>query len=93
VKFLLNDCGLCGSLYQHPVYHTVRVAFFDGATCLLQVGYGDRTPKSFLGRVNGAVLMMVAMVVTSSFVATFTEAVIREQSEFKVAAPLPLCPV
>lgn len=65
------------------------------AVTMTTVGYGDKAPKSFLGRVLGLIWMFAAIIVVSGFTAAITSSLTVSRLESGVRGPddLPLVQV
>jgi polar amino acid transport system substrate-binding protein len=61
--------------------------FWWSAVTLTTVGYGDKTPTTFAGRLTALVWMLSAVVIVSSFTATMTTTLTVSQLESTVTGP------
>ncbi|MFP4493928.1 MAG: transporter substrate-binding domain-containing protein [Puniceicoccaceae bacterium] len=63
------------------------------AVTMTTVGYGDKAPKTFAGRVLGLVWMFSAVIITAGFTAGFASSLTRESIRSKVEGPADLAKV
>ena len=61
--------------------------FWWSAVTMTTVGYGDKAPATFLGRILGMVWMFAGIIMISSFTAAMTSALTLTQLESKVSGP------
>lgn len=65
----------------------IGAGFWWAAVTMTTVGYGDKAPKSFAGRVVGFVWMFAAIILISFFTATITSSLTVTQLDTRVAGP------
>jgi ABC-type amino acid transport substrate-binding protein len=61
--------------------------FWWSAVTMTTVGYGDKAPATFLGRLLGMIWMFAGIIMISSFTAAMTSALTLTQLESKVSGP------
>jgi polar amino acid transport system substrate-binding protein len=65
----------------------IGAGFWWSAVTMTTVGYGDKAPATFLGRLLGMVWMFAGIIMISSFTAAMTSALTLTQLESKVSGP------
>jgi len=65
----------------------VGSGFWWSAVTMTTVGYGDKAPRTFGGRLIGLIWMFVAIIIVSSFTAAITTALTVTQLESRVRGP------
>jgi ABC-type amino acid transport substrate-binding protein len=61
--------------------------FWWSAVTMASVGYGDKVPRTFLGRALGVVWMLASLVIVASFTATITSALTVARLETGIEGP------
>lgn len=67
--------------------HGIGAAFWWAAVTMTTVGYGDKAPQTFLGRIIALVWMFAALVVISGFIAGMSSALTVGNLSAKVTGP------
>jgi ABC-type amino acid transport substrate-binding protein len=67
--------------------HGIGAGLWWSAVTMTTVGYGDKSPVTFVGRVLGLVWMFAAILIISSFTASIASALTVNQLESAVAGP------
>lgn len=68
-------------------WHGIGSGFWWSAVTMTTVGYGDKAPRTFGGRVVGLIWMFVAVVIISSFTAAITSALTVSQLSSPIHGP------
>ena len=68
-------------------WHGIGSGFWWSAVTMTTVGYGDKAPRSFLGRLVGIVWMFAAIIMISSFTAAITSSLTVSNLGGRVASP------
>jgi len=67
--------------------HGIGNGFWWSAVTMSTVGYGDKSPRTLIGRVLGVVWMFVSVILISSFTATITASLTVNRLEGLVSGP------
>ncbi len=68
-------------------WHGIGAAFWWSAVTMTTVGYGDKAPVTFLGRIIGFVWMFAGIIIISGFTAAITSALTIEQLTTGIKGP------
>lgn len=68
-------------------WHGIGSGFWWSAVTMTTVGYGDKSPRTFGGRMIGLVWMFVAIIIISSFTAGITSALTVSQMGSPIKGP------